>query len=78
MKRTQNQAILDYLKTGASLTSLEALNIFGCFRCASRISDLRKEGHDIQAETIRLPSGKHVAKYTLKTQVEASGQVVMI
>lgn len=29
---TQKERILDYLMEGHSLTSLEALNLFGCFR----------------------------------------------
>ena len=44
---TQTQRILIYLKTGKSLTPLEALNKFGCFRLAARIADLRSQGHTI-------------------------------
>ena len=44
---TQTQRILIYLKTGKSLTPLEALNKFGCLRLAARIADLRKDGHTI-------------------------------
>jgi len=44
---TQSQRILIYLKTGKSLTPLEALKKFGCFRLAARIADLRKDGHTI-------------------------------
>ena len=44
---TQTQRILIYLKTGKSLTPLEALNKFGCFRLAARIADLRRDGHTI-------------------------------
>lgn len=44
---TQTQRILIYLKTGKSLTPLEALQKFGCLRLAARIADLRKDGHTI-------------------------------
>jgi len=44
---TQTQRILIYLKTGKSLTPIEALQKFGCFRLAARISDLRSQGHTI-------------------------------
>ena len=44
---TQTQRILIYLKTGKSLTPIEALQKFGCFRLAARISDLRRDGHKI-------------------------------
>lgn len=50
--KTQNQKILSYLKSGKSLTPITALNKFGCFRLAARISDLRKDGHSIFTDTI--------------------------
>lgn len=62
---TQCEAILNHLKT-APITALEALNQYGCFRLASRITDLRQAGHAIETKTIELPNGKHVAQYHLK------------
>jgi len=44
---TQKQQILNYLKSGKCLTPLEALELFGCFRLASAIHELKKEGHKI-------------------------------
>jgi hypothetical protein len=44
---TQNEQIRKHLESGKSLTPLEALKLFNCFRLASRISDLKKEGMDI-------------------------------
>ena len=44
---TQNEAILDYLKRGFTLTPIEALEKFHCFRLAARIADLKKQGHTI-------------------------------
>jgi hypothetical protein len=41
---TQSQAILEHLKAGNTLTPIEALNLFGCFRLAARVSDLRTNG----------------------------------
>lgn len=38
---SQNAKIKSWLLDGKSITALEALNRFGCFRLASRISDLR-------------------------------------
>ena len=46
---SQNQAILAHFRAGGSLTSLEALEKFGCLRLASRVSDLREMGHDIKS-----------------------------
>lgn len=47
MKHTQNKIILKYLKSGKKLTSLGAQDTFGIARLASRIYDLKQEGHVI-------------------------------
>jgi hypothetical protein len=67
MTRTKNQRqeILDFLTTGHSLTSLEALEKFGCLRLASRISELRKLGHKIPKEMVTTENGACVARYYL-------------
>lgn len=44
---SQNEEILDYLKSGKSINPMIALNKFSCFRLASRIADLRAKGHKI-------------------------------
>lgn len=61
---TQCKQILAHLLKGLSLTSLEALELFKCFRLASRISELRLELLiPISSEFIKLPNGKKVKKY---------------
>ena len=65
---SQEKRILDYLKTGAVITSFEALQKFACFRLASRIASLKKTGYAIRSEMIATPSGKHVARYWLEPQ----------
>lgn len=62
---SQCTRILDFMQQGNRITSLEALNRFKCMRLASRISDLRKRGHNIIREMIVTPSGKRVAQYRL-------------
>ena len=62
---TQCDRILRHLKTGATITAIEALNMFGCFRLAARISDLRKAGNDIVTDKVTTSGGKHVAQYRL-------------
>lgn len=65
-KLSQGEQILQYLKGGHTLTTLEALNYFNCFRLASRISDLRREGHPIVSDMIKTSSSKkRVARYRL-------------
>ena len=66
---SQNHAILKYLQGGNSLTPLEALKLFGCFRLGGRIYDLKKAGHPIKTEIIEIKTSlfdiKRVAKYYL-------------
>jgi hypothetical protein len=59
---TQNNQILSYLEEGNKINPMDALNMFGCFRLASRVHDLRSEGYPI--ETIREP-GKKYAEYKM-------------
>lgn len=60
---TQCAQISDWLVKGNRLTSLDALNLFGCMRLASRIHDLRERGYNIETERIQVPSGKYVTQY---------------
>ena len=61
---TQNQAILEHLEQGKPITALEALQLYGCLRLASRISDLKKDGHDIMDQFTE-HRGKWFKKYFL-------------
>ena len=51
-KPTQAQRVLDYIRMFGSITQLEALRDLGCMRLASRISELRKKGHNITSERV--------------------------
>jgi hypothetical protein len=62
---TQTDQILAHLKNGGTLTPLEALDKFGCFRLGARIWDLKREGHDIQTEFVSVGSQKKVARYRM-------------
>lgn len=57
--------ILAYLKDGYSLTSLEALTMFGCLRLAARVFELREAGHNVIMVRETLETGKSVGRYTL-------------
>ena len=61
----QNARILAHLQSGRTLTALEALEWFKCFRLASRVCDLRKAGHLVEKRTVKTNSGKSVAEYYL-------------
>jgi hypothetical protein len=62
---TQTNSILDYLKTGKSITPLEALDRFGCFRLGARILDIKHLGWDIDTEIVE-QNGKRFASYSIR------------
>jgi len=62
---TQATRILLYLKAGHRLTPLDALELFGCFRLAARVHELRREGWQIVERTVETASGKRIAEYSL-------------
>jgi len=62
---SQNARIIAYLETGGSLTTLDALKLFGCMRLASRIHDLRERGYEIEVSKVTTNTGKIVASYRL-------------
>lgn len=66
---TQNEMILKYIHDHGSITPLEALKEFGCMRLASRINDLKNQGHNIVSEKVTTKNryGKKIsfAKYSI-------------
>ena len=62
---TQNQQILKHLQDGNSITPMDALTLFGCFRLSARILDLRDQGHQIITNTVK-HNGKRFASYYLR------------
>lgn len=64
----QTKLIEKHLKNGKSITPIEALNLFGCFRLAARIADLRKSGMHIVTSYTEM-DGKRWATYMLKAAV---------
>jgi hypothetical protein len=63
---TQNRLILDYLRTGQTLTPSEALRLFGCFRLAARCNDLKRKGYNVICRLIDVGNGKHCGEYKLE------------
>jgi len=62
---TQKQKVQMHLIMGKSITPIEALNKYGCFRLADVIFKLRGDGMDIATEKVK---GKenHYARYYLR------------
>jgi hypothetical protein len=63
----QSQAglILRHLQSGATLTALDALDLFGCNRLAARVADLKGKGYNVKSRWLVTPSGKRVSEYYL-------------
>lgn len=52
---TQNEMIANHLREFGSITQMEAINEYGCFRLSARIHDLRSKGMDIDTiDTVRV------------------------
>jgi len=60
---SQNKMIKAHLESGKTITAIEALNQYHCFRLASRISDLKKSGFLVDKTMVELSNGKRVAQY---------------
>lgn len=68
---TQKTAILNELSTGVRLTALEALKLCGCLNLRNRISELRREGFQIDDKwkAIKTKYGKKLIKeYFMKVK----------
>lgn len=52
MGMTQNERILRHLTDYGSITSMEAMADYGIMRLASRVNDLRRDGHNIVTEVV--------------------------
>lgn len=63
--RSQTDLILEWMKEGNSITPLEALNRFKCFRLGARIADIKKKGYIVYSEFVTTDSEKKVKRYHL-------------
>ena len=62
---TQAQQIQRHLEKGKSITTIDALNKYGCFRLAARIADLRNDGMNIKTTIVKLKNKKQIASYSV-------------
>jgi hypothetical protein len=49
---TQTERILRHLEDYGSITQMDAMQDYGIMRLASRVNDLRREGHPIVTEVV--------------------------
>ena len=71
---SQKERILDYLKSGKTLTRLNAWDEIGCIETPARISELRGQGHKIDTEMVsvvnRYGEKVSIAKWTYRQPSE--------
>lgn len=74
---TKTQAVLDWLKTHASISSVEAIQNFGATRLSAIIFNLRKRGHVIDTVwcegTDRFGNHMRFARYYLRDSKSEDG-----
>lgn len=63
-KTPHKTLIHNLLLRGKSITGIEALNKFGCFRCSARVLDLIKAGIPVQSRLV-VKNKKRFAEYYL-------------
>lgn len=64
---SQNKSILKALKSGKSITQVQAYKKFGCTRLAARIADLRACGHSISMSWV-VSNGKRYGSYSMSNK----------
>jgi len=67
---SQCNEILKHLEEGKSITPIDALSLFGVFRLAARISEIRNAGHEITTKSVKI-NNKEFASYFMPEYVEA-------
>ena len=68
----QEKRLINYLVKNKTITGIQALNELGIFRLASRVCNLKKQGHKITSRMVpvtnRYGEKCHVSEYTLRGQ----------
>ena len=78
---TKTQAVLDWLQTHASISSMEAIQSFGATRLSAIIFNLRKRGYNIETVMVdgrdRFGNQTRFARYYLRDSSVDSGENVL-
>jgi hypothetical protein len=78
---TKTQAVLDWLREHASISSMEAIKQFGATRLSAHIFNLRKAGYDIETVMCegrdRFGNPTRFARYYLRDSPVDSGENVL-
>ena len=76
--KSQNDKIKKHLNLGNKITALDAFNLFGCMRLASRINDLKNQGMGIESKTIVADNGKRYSQYYATSPEGNKNQISLI
>lgn len=65
----KKEKVLNHLKSGKSITSIEAIELYGATRLSAIIFKLKRDGYLFRTENVtfidRFGSKSHYSKYTL-------------
>ncbi|CDN47548.1 helix-turn-helix domain-containing protein [Neorhizobium galegae] len=64
---TKIERIRQHFLSGRSLTQLEAIGLYGAFRLAARVHDLKAQGMKIDTLMKEDPNGSPYAEYRLRS-----------
>ena len=62
---SQNARIMKHLKSGKTISPLEAIGVLGVYRLAARVYELRQDGHEIVKKIKDDGQGRTYAEYSL-------------
>ena len=63
--KPQARRVLRHMEKGKSITPLEALGVYGIFRLAAVVFDIRKAGFDVTSSLHTDANGKRYSRYAL-------------
>lgn len=64
---TKIERIRQHFLSGRSLTQLEAIGLYGAFRLAARVHELKADGMKIVTKMKEDPNGSPYAEYSLRS-----------
>lgn len=68
MKKSQTAKVLGHMLLMGPITQKEAIEKYGCYRLAARISDIEKTGITVRRRSVKVPTAygsTHITEYYL-------------
>jgi len=73
---SQKKQILNALRRGEKLTALDMVHRFWIMNYTARISELRRQGHNIACQMIRTNNGKRIGLYSLQKNINQYAKIL--